>query len=97
MKSAKHTIDYELNMQELREFEEQAPMTLRERAEIRKWVKRGYTIDSNPWHEMDFDDQEMNFLQAYRIHNGYKEGYWDYWKGLPFEYEEYQSSKNWYS
>ena len=45
----KNSIDYHINKAELEDMEIYVPMTLRERTAIRSWVKRGNTIESNPW------------------------------------------------
>ena len=79
----KKSIDYQINKEALREMEEDVPMTLHERESIRKWVKHGHEIESNPWDYYDSDGYMMNYLQAYRIRFGYSSGPWDYWKGSP--------------
>ena len=70
----KKSIDYQINKEALREMEEDVPMTLHERESIRKWVKHGHEIDSNPWDYYDSDGYMMNYLQAYRIRFGYSSG-----------------------
>ena len=77
----KKSIDYQINKETLREMEEDVPMTLHERESIRKWVKYGHEVESNPWDYYDSDGYMMNYLQAYRIKFGYSSGPWDYWKG----------------
>jgi hypothetical protein len=73
----KNSIDYHINKAELEDMEIYVPMTLRERTAIRSWVKRGNTIESNPWEYRDSSGELMNYLQAYRIRFGYIRGPWD--------------------
>lgn len=75
------SVDYEVNMESLHEMENVVPMTLPERTELRKWVKKGNDIDSNPWGYYDNYGCLMCFLQAYRIVFGFSSGPWDCWKG----------------
>lgn len=75
------SVDFEVNLDSLHEMEEVVPMTLSERAHLRKWVHSGHDIDSNPWGYLDGDDYLMNYLQAYRLEFGFSSGPWDYWKG----------------
>ena len=77
----KKSHDYQLNLVELEEMEKIVPMTVPERNAIRKWVRKGNTVESNPWEYVDPDGEQMNYLQAYRIHFGYTRGPWDYWHG----------------
>lgn len=81
MRYDKKSIDYQINLEALREMEECVPMTKRERDAIRIWVKKGYDLDSNPWNYLDADGMPLNYLQAYRLHYGYSSGPWDFWKG----------------
>lgn len=81
MKVDKHSIDYQINIEALREMEEIVPMTLKERKSLRGWVHRGHEIDKNPWNYYDSDGYPLNYLQAYRLKYGYSSGPWDYWKG----------------
>ena len=67
----KKSIDYQINKETLREMEEDVPMTLSERNALRKWVKYGHEVESNPWDYYDSDGYMMNYLQAYRIKFGY--------------------------
>lgn len=81
MKYPRNSVDYQVNMESLREMEECVPMTKFERDAIRRWASRGNDIEINPW---DFKDQNgwpLNFLQAYRLQYGYSGGPWDYWRG----------------
>ena len=55
MKPDKNSMDYQLNLLALEEMENLVPMTLHERTCIRKWVKSGHEIESNPWHYLDAD------------------------------------------
>ena len=75
------SIEYQVNVWSLREMEEIIPMTLYERKCIRKWVRKGHEVESNPWGYLDSDGMPLNYLQAYRLYYGYSSGPWDYWKG----------------
>jgi len=77
----KYSVDYQVNLCALQEMEEFVPMTLQERQYLRKWVRSGHEIDSNPWDFRDSDGMPLNYLQAFRIEYGYSSGPWDYWKG----------------
>ena len=81
MKPDKNSMDYQLNLLALEEMENLVPMTLHERTCIRKWVKSGHEIESNPWHYLDADGMPLNYLQAFRLKYGYPSGPWNYWKG----------------
>lgn len=81
MRYQKNTIDYEINRESLREMELVVPMTKPERQAIRRWVNRGYDIESNPWNACDSDGESLNYLRAYRLEHGYSSGPWDTWKG----------------
>lgn len=81
MKIDKESIDYQLNLLELEEMEELVPMTRKERSCIRKWVKSGHSVESNPWNFLDSDGYQLNYLQAFRLQYGYSSGRWDHWKG----------------
>lgn len=50
----------------LREFEETVPMTLPERNALRRWVRGGHDINSNPWGYCYGDGWEMSYLDALR-------------------------------
>lgn len=81
MKIDKQSIDYQINLLALDEMEDIVPMTRNERRCIRKWVRSGHEIESNPWNYMDSDGYPLNYLQAFRLEYGYPGGPWDYWKG----------------
>ena len=81
----KNSVDYEINMETLREMEAVVPMTLRERKCIRRWVRKGHDPETNPWGYYDYDGMMMNYLQAFRIEYGYCSGPWDYWTGSPYD------------
>lgn len=81
MKYPRHSIDYEINLEALREMEEVVPMTKPERRALHKWVSKGYELESNPWNATDSEGYPLNFLRAYRLENGYSSGPWDTWKG----------------
>lgn len=48
----------------LLEFETLVPMTVSERSALRRWVKGGHDINSNPWNFYDADGWEMSYLEA---------------------------------
>lgn len=81
MKAYRDSVEYEVNREALYEMECLVPMTLRERKCIHRWVDKGNNPDSNPWGYYDADGEQLNYLQAFRLHFGYSEGPWDYWKG----------------
>lgn len=81
MKIDKKSIDYQINLEALREMEESVPMTLRERKCLRRWAHKGHDVDTNPWNCTDSDGFPLNFLQTFRLEYGYSNGSWDYWKG----------------
>ena len=76
----KGSIDYAVNLESLREMEMIVPMTSYEREDLRRWVKSGHDIDSNPWHYYEADYSEMNYLKARRILFGASHGFWDSWE-----------------
>lgn len=52
---------------ELHTYEEQVPMTLSERKELRKWVRHGNSIYANPWNAAYENGHEMNYLDALKM------------------------------
>lgn len=56
--------------QELKTYEESVPMTLPERKELRKWVKAGNSVHSNPGLFAYENGNEMDFLDALRFMDG---------------------------
>lgn len=81
MRYDKLSIDYQVNLEAFHEMEACVPMTKPERNALRRWVKKGYELESNPWDYLDADGLPLNYLQAYRLYYGYSSGPWDYWKG----------------
>jgi len=77
----KNSIDYQINIFTFHEMEDCVPMTRPERYALRYWVRSGHDVESNPWDYRDSDGMMLNYLQAYRIHNGYSSGPWDCWRG----------------
>jgi len=77
----KNSLEYQVNRQTLYEMEECIPMTRRERNCLRKWVRKGYAPDINPWDYYDSEGYPLNYLKAFRLEYGYSSGPWDYWKG----------------
>lgn len=80
----RRSMEYQTNLAELHEMEFSVPMTAPERTSIRKWVKAGHEIESNPWDLRDSDGCQLNYLQAFRLEYGYSFGPWDAWKGVPW-------------
>lgn len=80
----KNSIDYQVNLESLREMEDLVPMTLNERKAVRRWVRTGNDPETNPWKLLDSDGFQMNFVQALRLQIGYSSGPWDYWKGCEY-------------
>lgn len=74
----KKSIEYQLNKVALREMEEVVPMLPCERNAIRKWVRMGHEVESNPWGYYDADGFMLNYLQAFRINSGCL---WDHLNG----------------
>ncbi len=88
MKYSKGSVDYKVNLESLHEMEEVIPMTSTERARLRKWVKDGHDIESNPWDYLNADGSKMNYLQCLRIRNGYSHGPWDSWEySIPWKWD----------
>ena len=51
---------------ELGEYEKNEPMTLSERREVHKWVRRGNSVRENPWNIAYENGYVMSFLDALR-------------------------------
>jgi len=65
-------LDHAVDLETLHEMEEQIPMTSYERKSLKQWVYNGHDPEKNPWHYTDRDGWELNYLEAYRFHHGYK-------------------------
>ncbi len=76
----KGSIDYQANLEAMYQLENVVPMTLQERDALRRWVRNGHDIDSNPWHYFESDRSQMTFLKARRILFGASHGPWDSWE-----------------
>ena len=59
MRADKDSIDYQVNLVALQEMEEVVPMTLRERCCLRKWVRQGNEVESNPWNYWKGSDTQL--------------------------------------
>lgn len=81
MRFDKRSPEYQTNLEAFREMDIYVPMTRDERTALRSWVQSGHDIETNPWNYSDCDGWPLNYLQAYRLKNGYSSGPWDYWKG----------------
>lgn len=57
--------------QELKTYKESVPMTLSEQKELRKWVKGGNSVHSNPGLWAYENGNEMDFLDALRFEDGF--------------------------
>lgn len=79
MRYTKHSYDYEINMECLKEIEDIIPMTVSERKSLRSWAKSGHSVDTNPWNYCDSGGVLLNYLLAYRIHYGFPTHQWDVW------------------
>lgn len=90
MKFDRLSYDYQINMEAFHEMDRFVPMTRDERNALRSWARRGYDVETNPWDYTDCDGWPLNYLQAYRLRNGYSNGPWDYWKG-PDEHPRWDS------
>ncbi len=81
MRFDRKSADYQANMEAFEDMDLYVPMTRVERNALRSWARRGYDVETNPWGYTDCDGWPLNYLQAYRLKNGYSSGPWDYWKG----------------
>ena len=81
MRFPRDSFDYKINLESFREMEDCVPMTLPERNALRRWVNKGYDLESNPWNSADEFGHPLNYLQAYRLEFGYSSGPWDNWRG----------------
>ena len=81
MRFGRNSADYQDNMEAFYEMDIFIPMTRDERMALRSWARRGYDVNTNPWDYTDCDGWPLNYLQAYRLKNGYSSGPWDYWRG----------------
>jgi hypothetical protein len=54
-------------VQELRLFQMEKKMASGEKAELEDWVKRGYSVYSNPWFIADDNGHELDYIDARRI------------------------------
>lgn len=71
-KETRDPVDHAVDLATLHEMEEMLPMTAQERKILRIWVYTGHDPERNPWHLMDNNAWELNFLEAYRRYHGYK-------------------------
>ncbi len=81
MRFQKGSNDYQDNIYAFYEMDDLIPMTKSERNSLRLWARSGQDIETNPWDFTDADGSPLNYLQAFRLKNGYSSGPWDYWKG----------------
>ena len=77
-------------MIEFLSFIKNVPLTIRERWELRRWVRTGHSLTNNPWGYCDDRGYNMNFIDAYRRileeeHDGYfEDDTYDEEEELPF-------------
>ena len=81
MRVDRKSADYGANIEAFEDMDLYVPMTRVERTALRSWARKGYDVETNPWGYTDCDGWPLNYLQAYRLKNGYSSGPWDYWKG----------------
>ena len=86
MRYTKKSIDYELNWESFREMDMIVPMTKPERNALRRWIRNGYDIETNPWNACDSDGVQLNYLRAYRLEYGYSSGPWGTWTGPEYQW-----------
>lgn len=60
-------IDQQIRLEALRELEEDIPMTLPERDKVRRWVRSGHDVETNPWGYTDGEGYPLNYLEALRM------------------------------
>ena len=60
-------VEKEYFREKLREFEDTVPMTHPERTALRRWVRSGHDINSNPWGYCYGNGWELSYLEALRI------------------------------
>ena len=71
MRFDRKSADYQANMEAFEDMDLYIPMTRTERNALRSWARRGYDVETNPWGYTDCDGWPLNYLQAYRLKNGY--------------------------
>lgn len=64
-------IDHMIDLETMREMEEDLLMNLPERRSLHSWVYQGNDPEKNPWGYCDEDGWPKNYLEAYRYHHGY--------------------------
>lgn len=61
------TLEKQLQLKQLLEYESQHTLTRQERQQLRRWVRGGNDVSSNPWHYEYGDGWEMDFICALRM------------------------------
>lgn len=64
--------EHALHLEALHEMEADVPLLLEERNSLRRWVYAGGDPERNPWKYLDEDCWPLNYVRAYRRHNGYR-------------------------
>ena len=64
------TLEKQLQLEQLLEYESQHTLTHQERRQLRRWVRGGNDVTSNPWHYEYDDGWEMDFICALRMDEG---------------------------
>ena len=60
-------LEKQLMLEQLSEYESQYHLTRQERQQLRRWVRCGNDVTSNPWHYEYGDGWEMDFIYALRM------------------------------
>lgn len=63
-------LEKQLILEQLSEYESQYHLTRQERQQLRRWVRSGNDVTSNPWHYEYGDGWEMDFICALRMDEG---------------------------
>ena len=64
------TLEKQLQLEQLLEYESQHTLTRQERRQLHRWVCGGNDVTSNPWHYEYDDGWEMDFICALRMDEG---------------------------
>lgn len=63
-------LEKQLMLEQLSEYESQYHLTRQERQQLRRWVRDGNDINSNPWNYEYDDGWKMDFICALRTDEG---------------------------
>lgn len=70
MYNYRSSLEKQLMLEQLSEYEAQYILTRQERQQLRRWVRDGNDVTSNPWHYEYGDGWEMDFICALRMDEG---------------------------